>query len=89
VVQLRQAGRGQNHVGGELVLAEDPALPAADLGGGDQDRHRRSGPQRREVDELVQELAQRIDGERVELVGREQVGRQAKGEGADAATLQR
>ena len=56
-MQLRQAGRGQNHIGGELVLAEDPALPAADLGGGDQDRHRRRGPQRLEIDELVQELA--------------------------------
>jgi hypothetical protein len=36
VVQLRQAGRGQHHVGGELVLAEDAASAGADPGGGDQ-----------------------------------------------------
>jgi hypothetical protein len=70
------------------MLAEDASLAGADLGGSDQDRHRATGAQGGEVDEFGQELAQRIDVERVELVGREQVGREAEREGGKAVMAQ-
>ena len=60
VVEPRQTGRGEDHVGRQLVLAEDVAVAGAYLGGGDQERHRAPLTDEPEIDDFGQELAQGV-----------------------------
>ena len=67
----RQAGRGEQHVGRDLAVAEHAAVAGADIGGGDEQLDRRSR-EPLEIDRLGQDVAQRIGAARVQVVGREQ-----------------
>jgi hypothetical protein len=73
-VQLRQAGRRQDRVGAELVSLEDPGLAGAEVGRGDEQLEAARGQQALEVDQLGENPAQRVEPERVELIGRQQLG---------------
>ena len=73
LVELRQAGRGQHHLRRQLMLPEQAAAGGADMGRRDQQRHRAMPPQPGEINQPDQQVAQRVDPQRVELVGREQV----------------
>ena len=66
----RQAGRREQHVRRDLAVAEHPAAAGADIGGGDEELDRRSR-QPVEIDDLGQDVAQRIGAARAEVVGRE------------------
>jgi hypothetical protein len=55
----------------------------------DQQLHRGVAAQRGEIDQVLQQLPQGIDAQRVELVGREQMGGEIEGERPEAAALER
>ena len=55
----RQAGRGEEHVRGDLVLAEHPAAAGADVGRGDEELDR-AGRQPLEVDDLGEDVGERV-----------------------------
>ena len=61
------------------MLAEEARPPVADPRHRDQQPHRRRGAQPGEVDLLGQDVAQRVNAERVELIGRDDVRRQGQG----------
>ena len=67
------------------MLAEQAAAGGADMGRRDQQRHRAMPPQPGEIDQPDQQVAQRVDPQRVELVGREQMQCQVEREGTDPA----
>ena len=66
-----QAGRGEQHVGRELAVAEHPAAPGAHVGRGDEQLDR-APRQALEIDRAGEDVAERVGSERVEIVGREQ-----------------
>ena len=76
MVELRQAGRGEHHVERDLVVAEEPQPAILHRRGADQQADRRGPAQPREIDLLGQDLAQRVEAERIELVGRQQPRRE-------------
>ena len=72
---LRQAGRGQNGVGADLWRAEQPHLARIGVGRGNVELDRAFALKTFEIDLRQQNLAQRIDIERVELVRRKVMGK--------------
>src|SRR3546814_1256125 len=83
----RQAGRGHHHVGGQLVALEDLHAAGLHVGGGDVDLQMRAGAHLLEVDHRLQQVTQRIEVQRIELVGRgdaaQQVEQQVDGRGIE------
>jgi hypothetical protein len=75
----RQAGRGKQDLGGDLLVAEDVAAAGADIGCGDEQLDRGAG-QPVEIDALVEDGTQRVEAERVEIIGRHHAGHQVHGE---------
>ena len=71
----RQAGRGEQDVGRHLVVLEHLAAAGANIGGGDEEMDRRLR-QQLEIDQLGENLAQRILAHRIEVVGRHQARHQ-------------
>ena len=65
----RQAGRGHHRLGGNLLVRENMQPPGLHIGGGDEDRPR-VGAQALEIDEALDQILERIDVERIEIVGR-------------------
>ena len=66
----RQAGRGEQHVRRDFLVAEHPSAPGVHVGRGDEELDRRLG-EMREIDALLEDLADRIKADRVEVVGRD------------------
>ena len=52
-VELRQAGRGENHVAAQIGVGEDPGAPAQHVGRGHEQAGRRGGAQPLEVDQTA------------------------------------
>ena len=75
----RQAGRGKQDVGGDLLVAEDVAAAGAHIGRGDEQLDRCAG-QPLEIDALVEDGTQRVEAERIEIIGRHHAGHQVHGE---------
>ena len=67
--QLRQAGRGHDVIGGENVAAEDLAAAGPHVRRRDEQLEAVACAQAFEIDGLLEMDAQRIDVERIELVG--------------------
>jgi hypothetical protein len=74
VVERGQAGRGEQRVGAELRGVEQPDLAGAHLGGGDEEAQPALAADALEVEARLHHVAQRVEVEGVELVGREQPG---------------
>ena len=68
--QLRQAGRGHHGRRREPLATEDLGAAGFDVGGGDEHARRLQLLQPLEIDFALDQLAQRVDVERVGLVGR-------------------
>ena len=67
--QQRQAGRGHNHVGGDLLGFEHPDFAGANLGGAQKQLGSLAALQRIEVHRIFEDPAQGVEVEGVELVG--------------------
>ena len=89
VVQLRQAGRGEDHVDVQFGVAEDPGAAGRDIGRGDEQAGRFSRAQAREVDQPLEHRTQWVHPQRVELVGRQELGGEVRGQLAQTAGAQR
>ncbi len=72
VMDRRQAGRRQHRVHGEFAAAEKARAARGDIGRGHQQLGARRRAQQREIDVGFEELAERIEAQRIEIVGREQ-----------------
>jgi hypothetical protein len=70
-VELGQAGRGHDGVRGDIGPGEDAGAAAAHVGGGDMNRDI-AGAHGVEVDAILEDVAQRVQLERVGLVGRKE-----------------
>ena len=71
--QERQAGRGHDGVDRQFVVGEHLDLAGAHIGGADVDLQRAARhADRIEVDRLLENALQRIEVERIELIGRQQ-----------------
>ena len=70
--QRGQAGRGQHRARVELPSREDHCLPAVHVGGADEHLEAGMASDGAEVDFLLEQVAQRIDVQRIALVGRDQ-----------------
>lgn len=82
---LRQAGRGQNAGGLQLGVLEQAHLAGLDVGRGDQQARRIRRAQAIEVDQAAQEVLERVQPERIELVGREHMRREVEREARERA----
>ena len=65
----RQTSRGKQHVGRDLRVAEDAAAAGTHVGRGDEQLDRRIGKPV-EIDAVGQDVAQRVEAERIEIIGR-------------------
>ena len=74
-----QAGRGEEYVRREILLPEDAAAPGVDVGGGDEQLDRRLADAV-EIDELLQNLAERVLAAGIEIVGRVEPGHHVQGD---------
>ncbi len=72
VVHEGQAGRGEDGIDGDRRLAEDPGAAGLDIGGADEELGGGAAVDGVEVEHLADDAAQRVDVERVGLVGRGQ-----------------
>ena len=72
MMDRRQAGGGKNRLDGHLVPPEKAHAAGGHVGGRNQQLDIRERAQPLEIDVRCQQPAQRIEAERVELVGREQ-----------------
>src|SRR5580700_1801652 len=59
--QQRQAGRGHHRIGGDLVARKNAHAAGLHIGRGDEDLQIGIGAQRLEVDELLEQILERID----------------------------
>jgi hypothetical protein len=75
----RQAGRGEQHVGADVGVAENPPAAGAHAGRGDEELDRRTGEPFK-VDAFDENFAQRIVSERIEIVRREKPRHQVHGD---------
>jgi hypothetical protein len=75
----RQAGRGKQDVGGDLLVAEDTAAAGAHTGRGDEQPDGSAG-QPVEIDAFGEHRAQRVEAERIEIIGRNHAGHQVHGD---------
>jgi hypothetical protein len=71
MVDLEQAGRGQQYVQGQLRLAEDAQHAGIGLRGGNEQFERAAAAQAFKVYLALQHVAQRVQRKGVELRGRE------------------
>ena len=76
--QVRQRGRGHDHLGRDFRAREDAQLSGVDIGGGDEQLGREVAADRVEIDEAVDQVLERVDVERVEVVGREHARHRAE-----------
>src|SRR5215470_11449099 len=67
--QERQAGRRHHHLGRDLLAREHARLASQHIGGGDE-QITLAGADALEVDEAPDQIPERIDVERIEIVGR-------------------
>ena len=65
-------GRGHHRVGGDLLAREHAQPPGVHVGRRDEQRQVAAFAHRLEIDEALDQVAQRIDVERVEIVGRQE-----------------
>ena len=72
VVDGGQAGRGQHALDRHLAAAEETGKAVGDVGRGDQQLGTGAGAQLREVDVRLEQFAEGIEIQRIEVVGREQ-----------------
>ena len=89
MMQLRQASRGQDRVDRDLASLEDPRLAAGDLRRSDEEADRRRPAESREVHGVLQQGAEGIQVQRIELIGRDHAGHDVEGDLAGAAATQR
>ncbi len=86
----RQAGRGEQHVGRDVLVAEHAAAPGVDIGRGDEELDRGLA-EMSEIDALLEQVADRVVAERIEAVGRNhprhQVHRQIGRRGVEAPAV--
>ncbi|MEZ5862829.1 MAG: hypothetical protein R3D25_01640 [Geminicoccaceae bacterium] len=75
MVERRQAGRGEDRFERQPGIVEEAEPAGPEVGRGDQERRPPGPTQGIEVDQSLQQVAQRIEVEGVELVG----GKQARG----------
>ncbi len=76
--QQRQRGRGHHHLGRDLGAREDAELAGLHVGRRDEQLAPPIVADRLEVDEALDQLLERIDVERVEVIGREQARHRAE-----------
>ena len=68
--QERQAGRRHHHVGRDLLAREDAHAAGLHIGRGNEELQIGARAHRLEIDEALDQVLERIDVERVEVVGR-------------------
>src|SRR6266567_19536 len=76
--QERQAGRCHHHLGGDLGTIEYAGFAGADIGRRDEELAAEVGADQLEIDEAFDQLLQRIDVERIEIIGRPELGQRAE-----------
>ncbi len=69
--QQRQAGGRQDDIGADLVMRENAQPSGMHIGGADEQLRGLGFPDGVEIDEALDQLLQRIDVERIEIVGRQ------------------
>ena len=73
--QMRQAGRGDDHVGRHFIASETRSAPVFTLVADTNSCQILAATHRVKIDEALDQILQRIDVERIEVVGR-QISRQ-------------
>ncbi len=79
--QQRQAGRGHHHLGRDLLAGEHLELAGAHVGRRNEQLEIAVAPDRLEIDEALDQVLQRIDVERVEIVRRPEARERAEPRG--------
>ena len=69
--QQRQAGGRQDDTGVDLLMRENAQPPGLHVGGANEQLRGRGFPDGVEIDETLDQFLQRIDVERIEIVGRQ------------------
>src|SRR6516164_2438019 len=72
LIEERQTGRCKHTISGNLLVGEDLDLSRAHVGRGQEQLDCRTLPQPFEIDDLSDEVAQRVVDERIKLIGRQE-----------------
>src|SRR5262249_54043721 len=86
--QMRETSRSNDHLSDHLVAPEHMQLSSSHIGGGYEQLKLFEGPHRIKIDKTSNQILQRIDVERVEVIWR-QVARQRLHPQADGGVLDR